>query len=59
MVKNYLISHFRNLLKNKIYFIINILGLTASLMCSMLAITLSIQVIRTGLANPIKSSRHD
>lgn len=38
MVKNYLISHLRNLLKNKVYLIINILGLTVSLTCGILAI---------------------
>ncbi len=38
MVKNYFTLHFRNLLKHKVYFLINVLGLTVSLACGLLAI---------------------
>ncbi len=38
MVKNHLVLHFRNLLKHKVYFLINVLGLTVALACGLLAI---------------------
>lgn len=56
MFKNYFLTSWRNILKEKGYSGFNILGLAA---LAVTLITVSVQAVRAALANPVRSLRSE
>jgi len=56
MFKNYLLVTNRNLLKNKVFTLINIIGLGISLAA---VLTIIFKVLRAALRNPVVSLRYE
>lgn len=57
MFKNYFLTSWRNILKEKGYSGFNILGLAIGMAVTL--ITVSVQAVRAALANPVQSLRSE